>query len=99
MLAKLYHIYHTVESVTEGHPDKICDQIADKLLDEFLKSDPKSRVAIEVMGTHGLLVIGGAGPKLTRLRLPKKSIKISAIKNLLRLRLKLPDNLRILPKA
>lgn len=56
-------IYHprtyTVESVTSGHPDKICDQISDAVLDECLKQDPKSRVAIETLGGHGVLVIGG----------------------------------------
>jgi S-adenosylmethionine synthetase len=50
---------HTVESVTSGHPDKICDQISDAILDECLKQDPKSRVAVETFGSHGLLVIGG----------------------------------------
>lgn len=49
----------TVESVTEGHPDKVCDQISDALLDEYLKQDPDSRVAIECFGGHNLLVIGG----------------------------------------
>ncbi|MFA5133913.1 MAG: methionine adenosyltransferase [Patescibacteria group bacterium] len=49
----------TVESVTEGHPDKICDQISDALLDEYLKQDPNSRVAVETFGCHGLLLIGG----------------------------------------
>lgn len=49
----------TVESVTEGHPDKICDQISDALLDEYLKQDPESRVAVETFGGHGLLLIGG----------------------------------------
>lgn len=50
---------YTVESVTSGHPDKICDQISDAILDECLRQDPKSRVAIETFGAHGLLVIGG----------------------------------------
>ncbi|MFC1598946.1 methionine adenosyltransferase [Patescibacteria group bacterium] len=49
----------TVESVTEGHPDKVCDQISDAILDEYLKIDPNARVAIETFGCHGLLVIGG----------------------------------------
>jgi len=52
------HIY-TVESVTSGHPDKVCDQISDAILDECLRQDPKSRVATETFGAHGLLVIGG----------------------------------------
>lgn len=50
---------YTVESVTSGHPDKICDQISDAILDECLKRDPKARVAVETFGSHGLLVIGG----------------------------------------
>lgn len=50
---------HTVESVTAGHPDKICDQISDAILDECLRQDPLSRVAVESFGGHGKLVIGG----------------------------------------
>jgi len=50
---------YTVESVTSGHPDKICDQISDAILDACLSQDPKSRVAIECLGAHGLLAIGG----------------------------------------
>ncbi|HAQ05700.1 TPA: methionine adenosyltransferase [Candidatus Azambacteria bacterium] len=50
---------YSVESVTSGHPDKICDQISDAILDECLKQDPFSRVAVETFGSHGLLVIGG----------------------------------------
>lgn len=50
---------YTVESVTSGHPDKICDQISDAILDACLKKDPNSRVAIETFGSHGLLVLGG----------------------------------------
>jgi S-adenosylmethionine synthetase len=50
---------YTVESVTSGHPDKICDQISDAVLDECLKQDPMSRVAIETFGAHGFLAIGG----------------------------------------
>lgn len=49
----------TAESVTEGHPDKVCDQISDALLDEYLKRDPQSRVALEVFGSHGMLMVGG----------------------------------------
>ncbi len=55
---KLLQTY-TVESVTSGHPDKVCDQISDAILDALLKIDPKSRVAVEAFGCHGLLVIGG----------------------------------------
>jgi S-adenosylmethionine synthetase len=50
---------YTVESVTSGHPDKICDQISDAILDAYLKLDPNSRVAVETFGGHGKLVIGG----------------------------------------
>lgn len=50
---------YTVESVTNGHPDKVCDQISDAILDAYLKVDPKSRVAVETFGGHGKLVIGG----------------------------------------
>jgi len=53
------NIIKTVESVTEGHPDKVCDQISDAILDEYLKQDPDSRVAVETFGSHGLLMIGG----------------------------------------
>ncbi|MFH1785145.1 MAG: methionine adenosyltransferase [Candidatus Micrarchaeota archaeon] len=47
------------ESVTEGHPDKICDQISDAILDELLKQDPNSRVAVETAVTTGLVVVMG----------------------------------------
>lgn len=50
---------YTVESVTSGHPDKICDQISDAILDAYLAQDPKSRVAVETFGGHGKLTIGG----------------------------------------
>ena len=49
----------TSESVSEGHPDKICDQISDAILDELLKQDPKSRVAVETLVKTGLIVIAG----------------------------------------
>lgn len=50
---------YSVESVTSGHPDKVCDQISDAILDECLKQDPYTRAGIETFGNHGLLVIGG----------------------------------------
>ncbi|HBB36466.1 MAG: methionine adenosyltransferase, S-adenosylmethionine synthetase [Candidatus Moranbacteria bacterium GW2011_GWC1_45_18] len=50
---------YTVESVTAGHPDKICDQISDAILDACLEQDPMSRVAMEAFGGHGLLIVGG----------------------------------------
>ncbi len=49
----------TSESVTEGHPDKICDQISDAILDEILSQDPKARVACETSVTTGLVLISG----------------------------------------
>ena len=49
----------TSESVTEGHPDKICDQISDAILDAMLKDDPYSRVACETAATNGLVVVMG----------------------------------------
>ncbi|WP_062379112.1 methionine adenosyltransferase [Demequina pelophila] len=47
------------ESVTEGHPDKICDQVSDAILDEMLRQDPLSRVAVETMVTTGLVHVAG----------------------------------------
>jgi len=53
------HYFFTSESVTEGHPDKICDQISDAILDATLKEDPHSRVAIETAVTTGLVLVFG----------------------------------------
>ncbi len=49
----------TSESVTEGHPDKICDQISDAILDAYLAQDPESRVAVETLTTTGLIMLAG----------------------------------------
>ncbi|MFN7622268.1 MAG: S-adenosylmethionine synthetase N-terminal domain-containing protein, partial [Acidobacteriota bacterium] len=49
----------TSESVTEGHPDKICDNISDAILDEVLRQDPTGRVACETMIMTGLIIVGG----------------------------------------
>lgn len=51
--------FFTSESVTEGHPDKMCDAISDALLDELLKQDPMSRVACETVTTTGLVMVMG----------------------------------------
>ncbi len=51
--------FFTSESVSEGHPDKICDQISDAVLDKLLTEDPESRVACECFTTTGLVVVGG----------------------------------------
>jgi S-adenosylmethionine synthetase len=57
----MFHLLktYTTESVTSGHPDKVCDQISDAILDECLKQDPKSRVAVESFGSHGYMMLGG----------------------------------------
>ena len=49
----------TSESVTEGHPDKICDQISDTILDAMLEQDPEARVAVETLVTTGLVHVAG----------------------------------------
>ncbi|MDT8287442.1 MAG: methionine adenosyltransferase [Elusimicrobiales bacterium] len=51
--------YVTSESVTEGHPDKVCDQISDAVLDEIMKKDPAGRVACETFITRGMVMVGG----------------------------------------
>ena len=51
--------FYTAESVTEGHPDKICDQISDAILDELIKKDTNSRVACETCVTTGLVLVMG----------------------------------------
>lgn len=54
-----YHHLFTSESVTEGHPDKIADQVSDSVLDAILSQDPKGRVACETLVTTGLVVVAG----------------------------------------
>ena len=56
---RMEKLLFTSESVTEGHPDKVCDQISDAILDECFKQDPNSRVACECFATTNLVVIGG----------------------------------------
>jgi S-adenosylmethionine synthetase len=51
--------YKTAESVSPGHPDKICDQISDAILDAYLTQDPTSRVAVETVGGHGKVFVVG----------------------------------------
>lgn len=70
----------TSESVTEGHPDKVCDQIADTVLDECLKVDPYSRVACEVIATTGLVHV--AGEITTKARLDFQEIVRNVIKDI-----------------
>src|ERR671928_873698 len=52
-------LFFTSESVTEGHPDKLCDQISDAILDAFLAKDPRARVACETAATTGLVLVMG----------------------------------------
>lgn len=61
----------TSESVTEGHPDKICDQISDAILDAILKDDPRGRVAVEVLVTNGICVVAGEITTKTYVDIPK----------------------------
>ncbi|HDZ59741.1 MAG TPA: methionine adenosyltransferase, partial [Actinobacteria bacterium] len=61
----------TSESVTEGHPDKIADQISDGVLDAVLKNDPFGRVACETLVTTGLVVVGGEMTTETYVDIPK----------------------------
>jgi S-adenosylmethionine synthetase len=58
-MSKLGKHFFTSESVTEGHPDKICDQISDSILDDLISQDPQSRVACETLVTTGLVFIAG----------------------------------------
>ena len=57
----------TSESVSEGHPDKLCDRISDAVLDAFLTEEPNARVACETFATTGMVVVGGeVGPVRSR---------------------------------
>ena len=51
--------FFTSESVSEGHPDKVCDRISDAVLDAFLAEDPESRVACETFATTDRVIVGG----------------------------------------
>ena len=61
----------TSESVTEGHPDKICDQISDSILDAILAKDPNARVAAETSVTTGLVLVAGEITTSTYVDIPK----------------------------
>lgn len=59
-------VYRTAESVSPKHPDKLCDQISDAILDAYLREDPYSRVAVDVAGGHGtIFVVGEVNSKAT----------------------------------
>ena len=51
--------FFTSESVTEGHPDKVCDQVSDAILDAMIKDDPDSRVAVECLTKTGFIIAAG----------------------------------------
>ena len=63
--------YFTSESVTEGHPDKVCDQISDAVLDSIIKADPTARVACETAVTTGLVLVMGEITTSTYVDIPK----------------------------
>lgn len=63
--------YFTSESVTEGHPDKMCDQIADAILDAIIKEDPKARVAVEALITNGVIFVAGEITTNTYVEIPE----------------------------
>src|SRR3954454_24944614 len=69
MADKQRHIF-TSESVTEGHPDKMADQISDAVLDAVLKDDPSGRVACEVLVTTGICVVAGESTTRTYVDVP-----------------------------
>ena len=70
----------TSESVSEGHPDKVCDQISDAILDLFMKTDQNARVACETMATTNKVIIAGE----TKINDPKKFIDNQVIENVIR---------------
>lgn len=65
-------VYRTAESVSPKHPDKLCDQISDAVLDAYLREDPFSRVAVDVAGGHGsIFVVGEVTSKATSVNIPE----------------------------
>ncbi len=75
-----YETLFTSESVTEGHPDKLCDQISDSVLDAILAQDPQARVACETLATTGVVVV--AGEVTTTARVDYTKIAREAIKSI-----------------
>lgn len=68
----------TSESVTEGHPDKICDQVSDSILDEIISQDPDSRVAVEAITTTGIVFVAGevtSNAKIDAQNVVRKTLK------------------------
>lgn len=70
MSAKHTLTYRTAESVSPQHPDKLCDQISDAILDAYLEHDPLARVAVETAGGHGKIFITGEVTAKTHVGVP-----------------------------
>lgn len=69
-------MYFASESVTEGHPDKVCDQISDAILDEIMANDPRGRVACEALATRGLIIVAGEITTTCYVNVPKTVRKL-----------------------
>ena len=89
--------FYTAESVTEGHPDKLCDLIADSVLDECLSHDALSRVACEVMATRGQIIVAGEITSLYEPSIP--SIVRSVLRKVATIRPVLPSSASSISKA
>src|SRR3990167_2901404 len=76
LMSKNHRYIFTSESVTEGHPDKICDQVSDAVLDAIYKNDPYARVACECLTTTGLLVVAGEITTTTYVDVPGIARKV-----------------------
>ena len=72
---------HTAEFVSPLHPDKICDRIADKILDEYLNKDPLARVAVEVMAGHDYIYICGEISSPAKINIKKTIKQVSGVNN------------------
>ena len=66
--------YFSSESVTEGHPDKVCDKISDSVLDAIFAQDPMARVACETCTTTGMVLLTDDGDYAHRMLAPKKHV-------------------------
>jgi len=61
----------TAEYARKGHPDRVCDIISDAIVDEYIKQDPDSRVAVDVFGCHGIITVGGEVSSKATVNIPK----------------------------
>ena len=68
--------FFTSESVSEGHPDKICDQISDSIIDNYLAFDPSSKVACETLVTTNLVILAGEVKSKSKIDEIQKFLKI-----------------------